>query len=231
MSPYWGGGLGAPPSSRPESLAAPRNGACRITPGGQHVWVESAGSMRQAGIEPATSRSGGARAHPQPPAPGKTSLAAVGRWYVPAVDVSARIVTLELAETFVISRCARDSEDVVQVTLRQRRLAATARRADRAVRRVGRVGARVSSRSMRRSSATTRSRSRRSWRACPAREYAARAAIDAALHDLQGKLVGRPVWQLLGLPRSGPPTSGRSGSATPTTWRRRAEKVAAASSA
>ena len=33
----------------------------------------------------------------------------------------------------------------------------------------------------------------------PAREFAARAAIDAALHDLQGKLVGRPVYQLLGL--------------------------------
>ena len=33
----------------------------------------------------------------------------------------------------------------------------------------------------------------------PAREFAARAAIDGALHDLQGKLVGRPVYQLLGL--------------------------------
>jgi len=33
------------------------------------------------------------------------------------VDVSARIVTLELAETFVISRGARDAEDVVEVTL------------------------------------------------------------------------------------------------------------------
>ena len=34
------------------------------------------------------------------------------------MDVSARIVTLELAETFVISRSARDSEDVVVVELR-----------------------------------------------------------------------------------------------------------------
>lgn len=38
-------------------------------------------------------------------------------------------------------------------------------------------------------------------------ERAARAAIDAALHDLQGKLAGRPVWQLLGLRQHGPPTS------------------------
>ena len=41
----------------------------------------------------------------------------------------------------------------------------------------------------------------------PRREFAARSAIDSALHDLQGKLVGRPVYQLLGLPRFGPATS------------------------
>ncbi|MDX6369824.1 MAG: L-Ala-D/L-Glu epimerase, partial [Gaiellaceae bacterium] len=39
------------------------------------------------------------------------------------------------------------------------------------------------------------------------REWAARAAIDAALHDLQGKLLDVPVWRLLGLRREGPPTS------------------------
>ena len=33
------------------------------------------------------------------------------------MEVSARIVTLDLAETFVISRGARDTEDVVEVTL------------------------------------------------------------------------------------------------------------------
>lgn len=38
-------------------------------------------------------------------------------------------------------------------------------------------------------------------------EHAAKSAIDCALHDLQGKLLGRPTWQLLGLRRSGPPTS------------------------
>src|SRR5690242_949175 len=36
-------------------------------------------------------------------------------------------------------------------------------------------------------------------------EQAAKAAIDAALHDLCGKLVGLPVWRLLGLERQGPP--------------------------
>ena len=41
----------------------------------------------------------------------------------------------------------------------------------------------------------------------PGREYAARAALDAALHDLRGKLSGLPVWRLLGVGRAGPPTS------------------------
>ena len=43
----------------------------------------------------------------------------------------------------------------------------------------------------------------------PAGENAARAALDSALHDLQGKLLGVPVWRLLGLPRTGPPTRSR----------------------
>ncbi|HZR96435.1 MAG TPA: enolase C-terminal domain-like protein, partial [Gaiellaceae bacterium] len=60
----------------------------------------------------------------------------------------------------------------------------------------------------------------------PQREFAARAAIDAALHDLQGKLVGRPVYQLLGLARIGPPTSWTIWLGDPDDMARRAEKVA-----
>ena len=60
----------------------------------------------------------------------------------------------------------------------------------------------------------------------PAREFAARAAIDGALHDLQGKLVGRPVYQLLGLPRVGPPTSWTIWLGDPDDMARRAEAVA-----
>jgi L-Ala-D/L-Glu epimerase len=37
-------------------------------------------------------------------------------------------------------------------------------------------------------------------------ELAAKSALDAALHDLQGKLLGVPVHRLLGLPAGGPPT-------------------------
>ena len=73
--------------------------------------------------------------------------------------------------------------------------------ADRALRRVGRR--RRSRGSTPSSSATTRSRSTRSGRLPPG-EQAARAAVDGALHDLQGKLTGRPVYSLLGLRRAGP---------------------------
>jgi len=38
-------------------------------------------------------------------------------------------------------------------------------------------------------------------------QHAAKAGLDGALHDLCGKLVGQPVWRLLGLERGGPPTS------------------------
>jgi L-alanine-DL-glutamate epimerase-like enolase superfamily enzyme len=41
----------------------------------------------------------------------------------------------------------------------------------------------------------------------PPGQMAARAALDAALHDLRGKLVGKPVWRLLGLEPVGPATS------------------------
>jgi L-alanine-DL-glutamate epimerase-like enolase superfamily enzyme len=123
------------------------------------------------------------------------------------VKVSAEIVQLELAETFVISRGARDQEEVVVVAIEHDGLvgygeAAPIERYDESV------------------ASTLAYVEAHAWRLgddpfaleeifaqLPPREYAARAAIDAALHDLQGKLTGRPVWNLLGLRREGPPTS------------------------
>jgi L-Ala-D/L-Glu epimerase len=57
------------------------------------------------------------------------------------------------------------------------------------------------------------------------REMAAKSAVDAALHDLCGKLTGRPVWQLLGLSRTGPPTSWTIWLGDPDDMARRAEQV------
>jgi L-Ala-D/L-Glu epimerase len=54
---------------------------------------------------------------------------------------------------------------------------------------------------------------------------AAKAALDAALHDLCGKLVGEPVWRLLGLAPGGPPTSWTIWLGDPDDMARRAEAV------
>ncbi len=56
-------------------------------------------------------------------------------------------------------------------------------------------------------------------------ELAAKAALDSALHDLCGKLAGVPVWRLLGLRRSGPPTSWTIWLGDPDDMARRTERV------
>jgi L-alanine-DL-glutamate epimerase-like enolase superfamily enzyme len=56
-------------------------------------------------------------------------------------------------------------------------------------------------------------------------EHAAKAGIDAALHDLCGKLVDLPVWKLLGLERGGPPTSWTIWLGDPDDMAQRAERV------
>jgi L-alanine-DL-glutamate epimerase-like enolase superfamily enzyme len=65
------------------------------------------------------------------------------------------------------------------------------------------------------------------WPSLPDGEAAGRAALDAALHDLQGKLTGLPVWRLLGLQRNGPPTSWSVWLGDPDDMARRAEAAAA----
>jgi L-alanine-DL-glutamate epimerase-like enolase superfamily enzyme len=123
------------------------------------------------------------------------------------MDVSARIVTLELAETFVISRSARDTEDVVHVELTSSGVrgygeAAPVERYDESAESaqayVEEHGELLGDDPFALEVIMAR---------LPQREFAARGAIDAALHDLQGKLLSQPVHRLLGLPRVGPPTS------------------------
>src|SRR3954452_5757371 len=143
------------------------------------------------------------------------------------MDVDASVVRLHLAETFVIAREASDWADVVQVELRHNgavgrgeaapieRYGETATSALAFVEEHGalvgddpfaleEVGARLAE--------------------IPG-EQAAKAALDGALHDLQGKLLGVPVWRLLGLPRVGPPTSWTIWLGDPDDMARRTEKV------
>jgi L-alanine-DL-glutamate epimerase-like enolase superfamily enzyme len=145
------------------------------------------------------------------------------------MEVRAEIVRLKLAETFVISRESQDWADVVHVSLSHdgvigrgeaapiERYDETAASARDFVERHGElvgddpfaleeIGARLAE--------------------VPG-EQAAKAALDAALHDLQGKLLGVPVAQLLGLPRQGPPTSWTVWLGDPDDMARRAAAAAA----
>ena len=124
------------------------------------------------------------------------------------MQLSARIATLELVERFVISRGAQETADVVHVQLEHGgeigygEAAPTTRYEESAESSLAfleglddlgddpfahdEIEARLAEH--------------------PG-QMSAKAAIDAALHDLGGKLTGLPAWRFLGLRRAGPPTS------------------------
>ena len=141
--------------------------------------------------------------------------------------VEAAIVRLRLAETFVISRKSADWSDVVQVEIRHgdhvgRGEAAPIERYDETA---------ESTQAFIREHAALLGEDPFALEEIGARldelpgEHAAKSALDAALHDLQGKLLGVPVWRLLGLPRTGPPTSWTIWLGDPDDMARRAERV------
>ena len=142
------------------------------------------------------------------------------------MDVTARVVTLELAETFVISRSARDSEDVVVVEVRHSGVSGfgEAQPVDRYGESAESAQAYVEEHAELLGDDPFALEEVMEQR-LPARELAARAALDAALHDLQGKLLGQPVWRLLGLRRPGPPTSWTVWLGDPDEMARRAEQA------
>jgi L-alanine-DL-glutamate epimerase-like enolase superfamily enzyme len=123
------------------------------------------------------------------------------------VQLSARIVTLDLAETFTIARGSQDTAEVVEVEIRHDDVSGFGEAAP-----IGRYGESAAS-----ALAYVQGVADRLgddpfaldevMRRLPSEQFAARAAIDAALHDLSGKLAGEPVWRFLGLERLGPPTS------------------------
>ncbi|HET8872250.1 MAG TPA: dipeptide epimerase [Gaiellaceae bacterium] len=139
--------------------------------------------------------------------------------------VSARIVKLELAEPFVIARDTTETAEVVWVEVEhegERGFGEAApndrydESAESALDYIDAVAGDLGDDPFALEEIMAR---------LPRREYAARAAIDAALHDLGGKLLGLPVWRLLGLPRAGPPTSWTVGLGDPDEMARKAEKV------
>ncbi|HEY3550497.1 MAG TPA: dipeptide epimerase [Gaiellaceae bacterium] len=141
------------------------------------------------------------------------------------MDVSARIGTLELAETFVISRSAVATEDVVVVELRHSGVSGfgEAQPADRYDESVDSAQAFVEENAE--LLGDDPFALEEVMERLPAHQFAARAALDAALHDLQGKLLGQPVWRLLGLRRAGPPTSWTVWLGDPDDMARRAERA------
>jgi L-Ala-D/L-Glu epimerase len=141
------------------------------------------------------------------------------------VLASARVVTLRLAETFVISRSAQETAEVVHVELEHDGVrgfgeAAPIERydesAESALAYVEEHAELLGDDPFALEEIFDR---------LPRREQAARSALDAALHDLCGKLAGRPVWRLLGLRRAGPPTSWTIWLGDPDDMARRAERV------
>ena len=131
------------------------------------------------------------------------------------MDVSARIVSLELVETFTIARGSQDTADVVEVEIRHGDVSGFGEAApidrygesaESALAYVAGVAGELGDDPFAVEEVMHR---------LPDEQFAARAAIDAALHDLCGKLAGEPVWRLLGLERLGPPTSWTIGLAAP----------------
>jgi L-Ala-D/L-Glu epimerase len=140
------------------------------------------------------------------------------------VQLTARKATVQLAETFTISRGSEDEADVVQAEVAHE----------------GRTGHGEAAPIARYSESAA---SALAWleqvelgddpfaleeieARLPPGEHAARAALDHALHDLQGKLTGQPVYKLLGLRRVGPPTSYTIWLGDPDDMARRTERIA-----
>jgi L-alanine-DL-glutamate epimerase-like enolase superfamily enzyme len=142
------------------------------------------------------------------------------------VEVAAYTVTHALAETFVISRSAEDEVDVVQVEIRHgdhtgygeaNPIERYDESAASAVAYVEEVADALGGDPFALDEILDR---------LPRREFAARAAIDGALHDLCGKLIGLPIWRFLGLRRAGPPTSWTVWLGDPDDMAQRAERAA-----
>ena len=124
--------------------------------------------------------------------------------------IHARIVTLEYLEPFVISRSADTSSDVVQVAIEHDGLVGYGEGAPDEHYDEGpssahdwileHVGSRLGDDPLATGAILDR------LGELPG-QMAAKCAVDGALHDLLGKICGQPLWRILGLDRTPPPTS------------------------
>jgi L-alanine-DL-glutamate epimerase-like enolase superfamily enzyme len=144
------------------------------------------------------------------------------------VHLEARVATMQLAETFVISRDSSDETESVFVEVRHGAETGFGEGAP-----IARY----------RESAAAAVEALNEWAELLGDDpfaldeiearlpraphtQAARCALDNALHDLCGKLTGLPVWRVLGLRRGGPPTCWTVWLGDPDDMARRAEKAA-----
>jgi L-alanine-DL-glutamate epimerase-like enolase superfamily enzyme len=141
--------------------------------------------------------------------------------------MTARMVTLRLAETFVIARESSDEAEVVQVELRHDGASGFGEAAP--IERYEESAA--SALAFVESTAELLGDDPWAHGAIMERlaevpgEHAAKSALDAAVHDLCAKLIAMPAWQAMGLRRAGPPTSWTLGIGDPDETARRAERA------
>ena len=140
------------------------------------------------------------------------------------MEIDARIITLPLAETFVISRSTQDDVELVEVEVRAAGLSGFGEAAP--------IERYAESAASALAWLETVEIGDDPWAldeiadGLPAGEQAARSALEAALYDLQGKIAGVPAFKLLGLRRDGPPTSWTVWLGDPDDMARRAEAAA-----
>jgi L-Ala-D/L-Glu epimerase len=141
------------------------------------------------------------------------------------VHVSARIASLPLKEPFVIARETMTEEEVVWVEIEHDGMTGYGEGApieryeesgESALAYIEEVAETLGDDPFAFDEITSR------W---PLREFAARSALDAALHDLCGKVTGLPVYRFLGLRREGPPSSWTIGLGDPDEMAGKAERV------
>ena len=141
------------------------------------------------------------------------------------MELSARIVSLELADTFTIARSSQDTADVVEVEIRHDGVSGFGEAAPLDIYDESTGSALAYLEGVAGELGGDPFALEEVMQRLPAEQFAARAAIDAALHDLCGKLVGEPVWRLLGLERAGPPTAWTISLADPDAMARKAEEA------